>query len=75
MEDPEEPQGTHFWHMCFLVHNSRGFVAEERAGHWTPPQGMTRFDAMQVIRGRVVEASPDLENSALLSFDIQLNQI
>ncbi|MFD3638219.1 hypothetical protein [Streptomyces griseus] len=68
-------QGTHFWHMSFLAHNAIGLTAQERSGHWTPPSGMTRMDAMNELRRQVNEASPYLTNAVMLSFDIQLNQL
>ncbi|WP_329143379.1 hypothetical protein OIU91_05780 [Streptomyces sp. NBC_01456] len=68
-------QGTHFWHMSFFARNELGLTAQDRSGHWTPPPGMTRLDAMNELRRRVVEASPYLANSAMLSFDIQLNTL
>lgn len=74
MTDPRE-QGTHFWHMSFLVRSAVGLAAEERVGHWTPTPGMTRFDARQEIRRQVVERSPVLTNAVMLSFDIQPNQL
>lgn len=68
-------QGTHFWYMSFFAHNSIGLTAQERSGHWTPPPGMTRMDAMNELRRQVDEASPHLANAVMLSFDIQLNQL
>ena len=68
-------QGTHFWHMSFLAHNAIGLAAQERYGHWTPPSGMTRMDAMNELRRQVNEASPYLTNAVMLSFYIQLNQL
>jgi hypothetical protein len=75
MTDTQPEQGTHVWHMSFLAHNEIGLTAQDRSGHWTPPPGMTRFDAMNELRRQVVEASPYLANGAMLSFDIQPNQL
>ncbi|MPY47180.1 hypothetical protein [Streptomyces acidicola] len=68
-------QGTHCWHMSFLARNEIGLTAQDRSGHWTPTQGMTRFDAMNEIRRQVVGASPYLADAAMLSFDIQPNTL
>ncbi|MFJ3950346.1 hypothetical protein ACIPXV_09775 [Streptomyces libani] len=68
-------QGTHFWHMPFFARNELGLTAQDRSGHWTPTPGMTRLDAMNELRRQVVEASPYLADSAMLSFDIQLNTL
>jgi len=68
-------QGTHFWYMSFLAHNSVGLTAQTRSGHYTPDPGMTRFDAMDEIHRQVVAASPYLAEGAMLSFDIQPNQL
>lgn len=74
--DGEPPsQGSHFWHMSFLARNDLGLTAQDRSGHWTPTPGMTRLDAMNELRRQVVEASPYLADSAMLSFDIQPNQL
>ncbi|QKW31422.1 hypothetical protein HUT11_35245 (plasmid) [Streptomyces seoulensis] len=75
MTTSNEPQGTHFWHMSFLARNELGIAAIERNGHLTPPPGVTRFDAMNLIRQEVVAASPYLADAAMLSFDIQPNEI
>lgn len=71
----ETEQGTHFWYMSFLARNAIGLAAIEREGHWTPTPGMTRFDAMNELRSQVVEASPYLADAAMLSFDIQPNEL
>lgn len=68
-------QGTHFWHMSFAGNNEIGLTIQDRSGHWTPTQGMTRMDAMNEIRRQVVASSPYLANAAMLSFDIQLNTL
>lgn len=68
-------QGSHFWYMSFLARNAIGLTAVEREGHWTPTPGMTRFDAMNELRRQVVEASPYLADAAMLSFDIQRNEL
>lgn len=70
-----ETQGSHFWHMSFLTQNAIGLSAQERNGHWTPTPGMSRFDAMNEIRRQVVEVSPYLADSVMLSFDIQPNKL
>jgi len=68
-------QGSHFWHMSFLTRAGMSLTAHARSGHWTPTPGMTRLDAMNEIRRQVVEDSPYLADSAMLSFDIQPNQL
>lgn len=68
-------QGSHCWHMSFLGRNEIGLTAQDRSGHWTPTPGMTRFDAMNEIRRQVVEVSPYLADAAMLSFDIQPNEL
>lgn len=61
--------------MSFLARNEIGLTAQDRSGHWTPPPGITRMDAMNEIRRRVIAASPYLADSAMLSFDIQPNKL
>jgi hypothetical protein len=72
---PPEEQGTHFWFMSFLARSGGGLNVANRSGTWTPPAGITRFDAMKEIRRQVIDADPSLANSAMLSFDIQSNQL
>ncbi|GAA0500661.1 hypothetical protein [Streptomyces olivaceiscleroticus] len=72
---PPEEQGTHFWFMTFLARTDRDVDVANRSGTWTPPPGFTRFDAMKAIRQQLIEDSPHLANSAMLSFDIQPNQL
>ncbi|WP_030777191.1 hypothetical protein [Streptomyces sp. NRRL S-920] len=68
-------QGTHFWFMAFVGKNTSGLSVQERNGHWTPADDMTRFDAMNEVRRQVIEASPYLADAVLISFDIQPNSL
>lgn len=68
-------QGTHFWHMSFLAHNAIGLTAQSRTGHCDLEPGTSRHDAMEIIRRRVVEATPYLADATMLSFDIQRNEL
>ena len=68
-------QGTHFWYMSFLARDEIGLTAQDRSGHWTPTPGMTRMDAMNELRRQVVGVSPYLADAAMLSFDIQRNEL
>lgn len=70
-----QEQGSHFWFMSFMVRNAIGLAMEERSGPWTPPEGITRYDAFNELRRQVIEKSPVLANGTVLAFDIQSNHL
>jgi hypothetical protein len=75
MSTTPKSQGSHFWFMSLMASNVRDFSFHGRCGCWTPPEGMSRYDAFNELFRRVVEESPELRSATVVSFDIQPNTI
>ncbi|GGX02014.1 hypothetical protein GCM10010353_17060 [Streptomyces chryseus] len=73
----DQAQGSHFFFMSLYtpgdVH-APGSVWR-RSGHFTPPPGMTRHDAYEMLMGEITEDTPALAGATVLAFDVQPNQL
>ncbi|MFD3870373.1 hypothetical protein [Streptomyces sp. NPDC058623] len=65
-------QGSHFW---VLTLELPGRAAMTQNGTYTPPVGMTRYDAHQAIRQYVIADHPEMARATTVFFALESNQL
>ncbi|MFD3936716.1 hypothetical protein ACFWSF_17320 [Streptomyces sp. NPDC058611] len=69
---PAGSQGSHHW---VLTLELPGRSASTSHGTWTPPAGMTRYDAYQALRSSMVAEQPELSRANTTYFSLEPNQL
>ncbi|MER5484028.1 hypothetical protein ABT024_12540 [Streptomyces sp. NPDC002812] len=66
------PQGSHMY--VLTLQNEQGNICT-LSGTFTPDPGTTRHDVHQQLRENAVRRYPSLENSAVVFFSLESNQL
>lgn len=71
----KKPEPTHFWFMTIQTPNGHGYRINDFQGTLTPQPGTTRLSLFNEIREEVQRRDPLSRGGAVISFDVQPNQI